>query len=565
MTGIFLKIVNMSITASYVALMVILVRMLLKKAPKVFSYILWSVVFIRLVCPFDFTSSLSLLRPLNNSLNYASERIEIVENPTVLINNEAGLVNHALPEATSFASMVSVNVLVNLFTVIWILGIVVLTIYCAYSYIKVNKIVKFSTLVRNNIYTTDQILSPFVFGFIKPKIYLPKGLKGYELNYIITHERTHIKRYDYLIKPISFLVLTLHWFNPLMWISYYLMVKDMEMSCDESVLKKLGGDVRGDYSYSLLTLSAKQSGLLLPLAFGESNIKSRIKNVLNYKKPGFWTILLAIVILMIIAIGLLTNPMEISAKDRAEKFLEKYYTIDNTEIADILFDFIADPNNEIDEEGIIQIKGVQEAILDKYGDLMTESALDNAIANRIILAGEMTAKDYGSKLLPESINLDKISDDKDAYYQYSVFASVIFKDNSEERVDLHGVLTMKEVESKWKVEYFKPDREELINTLRYGKANLFITNLSNESIRKVEVSTKTNSGGVMNADNTDIVKNERLDFEMSDGEGIDFTVRLLDGNDNTLLEQSFTEDFSKGKDVDLFIKEDSEGKLIIVK
>src|SRR5690554_4533151 len=310
MTSLFIKVLNLSITASYAALVVLLVRLLLKKSPKIFSYILWSVVLFRLTCPFHFNSPLSLLKPIDGSTNYISQSALVMESPTIVPNIETmdQAVKHSNLAATSYANMDAMQVFIGVFTSIWVLGMILLVLYGIYSYLKVHRNIQFATLVEGNIFETDQIITPFVLGFIKPKIYLPKGLQSKELDYIIRHERTHIKRLDYLIKPISFLALTLHWFNPLMWISYYLMVKDMEMSCDESVLKKSGKDLRGHYSSSLLNLSVKQSRLLHPLAFGESNIKSRIKNILTYKKPSFWALIIPVIIVLAIILGLITNP-----------------------------------------------------------------------------------------------------------------------------------------------------------------------------------------------------------------------------------------------------------------
>jgi len=149
--------------------------------------------------------------------------------------------------------------------------------------------------VHDNIYETDLIKTPFVLGFLHTKIYIPTGLGEKEMEYVIEHEQTHIKRLEYLIKPVAFLVAFAHWFNPIVWVSYALMARDMELSADESVMKRYDFDIRGSYSNSLLALSAKKSGLLSPLAFGETGVKERVKNVLHYKKPAFWVSVVAAV------------------------------------------------------------------------------------------------------------------------------------------------------------------------------------------------------------------------------------------------------------------------------
>lgn len=298
MSSIFLKVLSMSLTASYVAVAVIIARFFLKKAPKIFSYALWAVVLFRLLCPFSLESSVSLI-PSN--VGNIPENIVYSENPSIdtgvsAIDNAVNTaISNSIPLVNPADSVNPIDVIVEISSLIWIVGVMILLIYGLVSYIKLKNKLAVATLVNDNIFETDQIRTPFVMGIIKPKIFIPVNIPNDEYNYILKHEQTHIKRYDYLIKPFFFIALTIHWFNPLMWLSYFLMAKDMEMSCDESVMKNTHEDIRGKYSNSLLSLSVKQSGLLVPLAFGESNVKSRIKNILNYKKTPFW-ILVAVVI-----------------------------------------------------------------------------------------------------------------------------------------------------------------------------------------------------------------------------------------------------------------------------
>ena len=319
MTNIFATILNMSITASYVALAVIIIRIFFKKIPKIFSYILWLPVLIRLIFPFSFNSTFSLLNFLKFNMQtstgvieYVPKNIGLMQNPAVdvgisRINNA---VNISLPPAAPTASAHPMQIIMAAASMIWVMGVSVLLLYSIFSYLKVINNVKTATLVKDNIFESDRITTPFVCGFIKPNIYIPTEISENELFYILAHEQIHIKRLDYLIKPFAFLAVILHWFNPLIWLSFALMNKDMEMSCDESVLKKIGNDIKGKYSESLLSLSVKRSGLLMgsPLAFGESNIKSRIKNILNYKKPAFWVIVFAIVITAALIIAFTANP-----------------------------------------------------------------------------------------------------------------------------------------------------------------------------------------------------------------------------------------------------------------
>lgn len=312
MSGIFLTVLDMSLTASYAALAVMAARFFLRKAPKIFSYALWAVVLFRLLCPFTFESNISMIPVYTESI---PENIVFEETAPYNGNSNINTVNNpaqsSLPPINPPASVNSTDIMAGIGAYVWIAGIIILLTYGVVSYFKLKTKLTTATLVNDNIFETDQISTPFVLGIIKPKIFLPVTISENELDYIIKHEQTHIKRYDYIIKPIAFLALTIHWFNPLIWISYFLMSRDMEMSCDESVVKSTNGDIRIKYSNTLLSLSIKQSRLLIPLAFGESNVKSRIKNILNYKKPSFWIFAAAVVIVLIFVITLGTNPIPV--------------------------------------------------------------------------------------------------------------------------------------------------------------------------------------------------------------------------------------------------------------
>lgn len=315
----------MSITASYIVLAIIFLRIPFKKIPKIFSYVLWIPVGIRLVLPFSFNSGFSVFNSFNffsfsksnpqtNShvLDYIPSNIGTVEEPVVeVVNNGTNIFTYPLLHTTSPVTSTSTwDVILITANIIWILGMLFLLVYSIISYIRLANNVKTATLLKDNIFESDQIASPFVFGLIKPKIYLPLGLSENEQTYIIAHEQTHIKRMDYLIKPLAFLILIIHWFNPLIWIAFSLMSKDMEMSCDESVLKKMGYDNKVSYANILLSFSLKRSSILIvsPLAFGETSIKSRIKNILTFKKPRFWIIPIIIVLISASCVCFTANP-----------------------------------------------------------------------------------------------------------------------------------------------------------------------------------------------------------------------------------------------------------------
>lgn len=310
MTTLFIAILNMSFSASVVALAIMLVRIPLKKAPKIFSYVLWSVVLFRLICPFSFNSSFSLMP---TSADVVPQDIIYTQNPAIqsgvaLVDNPINtVISNILPSVNTANSINPIQPVLAIAGFIWLLGLAALLIYATIGYIRLRRRVYYATLIRDNIYETDKIKTPFVLGLIRPKIYIPTTIEAAQHDYILKHEQTHIMRRDYLIKPFAFIVLALHWFNPFVWLSYFLMSKDMEMSCDEAVLRKTDEDIRSSYSTSLLNLSTKRTGLINPLAFGESNIKSRVKNILNFKKPATWITLVSVLIVAVFCVCFISN------------------------------------------------------------------------------------------------------------------------------------------------------------------------------------------------------------------------------------------------------------------
>ena len=285
MEELFITIVNMSITASYVILVIMAVRMLLKKAPKIFSYILWCAVLFRLVCPAAVNTG---------QAPQTSGRAD----------------NKTLPQPGVTAA-----------AVIWLTGIAGMLAYSILSLIKMKKLRSAAHLYKKdeiqgifrkrkiNIYEGEYLETAFVMGIFRPAIYIPNALEESEKSYIICHEQVHIKRLDYLIKPLAYLVLCVHWFNPLVWAAFLLMEKDMELSCDERVLHDMGKQICREYASSLLTLASGRRTLSGgPFAFGENDIKSRIRNVLNYHRSAFWGIIVSAAILVILSAGLIFSP-----------------------------------------------------------------------------------------------------------------------------------------------------------------------------------------------------------------------------------------------------------------
>lgn len=310
MSEIFLKIINMSISANYIVLAVLLLRLLLKKAPKWITVVLWGIVAVRLVCPFSIESVLSLIPSAETvSPDIMMDRTPEINTGIPIINQ---VINPVISGSFTPDPGTSANPLqlwIPTFAVIWIVGMVALLIYTVISYVKVKRKIGTAILLRDNIYQSENVVSPFVLGIIKPKIYLPFNMNEKDMEHVVAHEMAHIRRKDHLWKPLGFILLTLHWFNPLMWLGYVLLCRDIELACDEKVIKELDHDARADYSQALLTCSVNRRMIAAcPLAFGEVGVKDRVKSVLNYKKPAFWIIIAAVVACVVVAVCFLTNP-----------------------------------------------------------------------------------------------------------------------------------------------------------------------------------------------------------------------------------------------------------------
>lgn len=307
---LFIELLNMSYVASIVILFVIMARVLLRKAPKRYSYILWGIPLFRLLCPFSFESAISLIptktKPIPTNIVYSN--IPRIDTGVTVINNTINpLLGASAPDVGESINPLQVWIFIS--EMIWVLGLILLILYSIISFIKVKRKLVGAIKLKDNIYLADYIISPFVIGIINPKIYLPSTLDSKEQEYIILHEQTHIIRGDHIMKLIGFLALCLHWFNPMVWIAFFISGKDMEMSCDESVMKNTSEDIRKEYSTSLLRLATgKRVVAGTPLAFGEGDTKKRIKNIISYKKPVVGIIIMVVILVVALSIGLLSNP-----------------------------------------------------------------------------------------------------------------------------------------------------------------------------------------------------------------------------------------------------------------
>lgn len=310
MDDVFLKLVNLSISASWLILAVLVLRFVLKKAPKWVMPLLWGVVALRLVCLFSIESALSLIP---SAETIPSEIVTETREPVLYEQATLDIVtNPTLPSAAEVPVGVSrqqAQVDFNIYSVLWLAGMAALLVHALVSAEKLKRKLATAILLRDNIYESEFVDSPFVFGVVKPNIYLPMHMDEGTAAYVIAHERAHLARRDHWWKVLGYLVLALHWFNPLVWVAYILFCRDIELACDEKVVKGLDGAARADYSQALLSCAApKRAVAACPLAFGEGNIKMRVKSALHYKKPAFWVAAAAVLAVVIVAVCFLTNP-----------------------------------------------------------------------------------------------------------------------------------------------------------------------------------------------------------------------------------------------------------------
>ena len=312
MNEFFLKIINMSISASWLIFAVLILRLVLKKAPKWVNVLLWGIVAIRLICPFSFESALSLIpsaetfpkkiisgpsfdvqsgiTPVDNRINdYLGDRY--FEGVTVPANNG--------------------NTIMTILTIVWTIGILLLVAYTVISYWRLHREIDTAVRYKDNIFQSENVSSPFVLGLIKPRIYLPFKLDGQDMEHVVAHEQAHIRRKDHWWKPLGFRLLTSHCFKPLMWLAYVLLCRDIELACDEKVIKGLSNEQRADYTQALVACSVNHRMIAAcPLTFGEVGVKERVKSVMNYKKPAFWVIIIAVIVCVGVAVCFLTNPKQ---------------------------------------------------------------------------------------------------------------------------------------------------------------------------------------------------------------------------------------------------------------
>lgn len=317
MDAVFLKILNMSIAAGWLIVAVMILRLFLKRAPKWINCLLWAVVAVRLAFPFSIESVLSLI-PSAETLPekvISGPSFDINSGITVVDSTVNGYLDDKYFEGVTVPTGNGSNVMGTL-GVVWLAGVALMLVYAIVSYVGVRHRVREAVAYEGNIMLCDRISTPFILGVLFPKIYLPTVMNEGDMALVLSHEKAHLKRKDHIWKPLGFVLLAVYWFNPLVWIAYILLCRDIELACDERVIKGLGEENKKSYSTALLNCSVSRPVIsACPLAFGEVSVKKRIKSVLNYKKSAFWVVIVALIACVLLAVCFLTNPKSFSEKD----------------------------------------------------------------------------------------------------------------------------------------------------------------------------------------------------------------------------------------------------------
>ena len=417
MTELFLTLLNMSIAAGWLIIAAVLLRPLLKRSPRAIKCVIWALVGIRLVCPLTLESALSLIpsaETISPDILYSTEP-EIHSGISALNSAVNPAVSEVLaPDAA--ASATPAQVIAFAASVVWLAGMAALLVYAAVSSLRLHRRVKTAVRLRENLYQSENISSPFILGAFRPRVYIPFGLDGRELDCVIAHETAHIRRRDHLWKPLGFLLLTVYWFNPLIWLAYCLLCRDIELACDERVIKNFTAEEKKTYSATLLAFSTPRRMIsACPLAFGEIGAGERIKSVLNYKKPALWIILAAGTAVAVLAVCFLTNP---KTEPSAEDLTPFGYSYRVTEILydAPVFSFTYTPQTapqyRLDESGTLftsgEITSEEQSLEWRTVGTATETVLDEASFDDCFISADGVSG-WRNELTPADLRKDNLA------------------------------------------------------------------------------------------------------------------------------------------------------------
>ena len=322
MNALLIKLLNMSAAGSVLILAVVVLRAVLKKAPRWIICTMWALVAIRLICPISIASPVSAFRATPSIVSESGE-VEVFhpaggsEKPLLAVDTVQIERPRASSETirdipgTSYAvTQRSRDAYLPPLVQAYLLGLTAMLLYAVISTLLLRRKVSVSLRQRGNIRVCDEVASPFILGILRPVIYLPSSLSEEEKRFVLAHERAHLRRLDHVWKPLGFLILSVHWFNPFCWLAYVLLCRDIELACDEKVIRELERAERAAYSQTLLNCSARRILAACPVAFGETDVKTRVKAVLNYKKPAFWIVIAAVLGCIVLIICFATNPIQ---------------------------------------------------------------------------------------------------------------------------------------------------------------------------------------------------------------------------------------------------------------
>ena len=529
MTELFIRVLNMSISVCWVILGVLLVRFILRKAPKWIIVLLWGIVAVRLLCPFSIESAVSLI-PSAETISP-----EILLDITPTLETGVPVIDQTLDPILSGSNTpqigASVNPLQIIFwfaAILWLAGVAIMLVYALISYLLLRRRVRTAVPVESNIYQCETVSSPFVLGLIRPKIYLPFSIREKSIAHVITHERAHIRRKDHLWKPIGYVLLAVHWFNPLMWLGYILFCRDIELACDEKVIKELGTEERADYSAALLACSINRRIIsACPIAFGEVSVKTRVKTVLNYRKPAFWIVAVAMVLSCTLAVCFLTDPVGTSSEpDLSFLNYENAVSLvsDRKEIQTIYC-----PPSQNTSDAIINVGSVDGRNLASYLDACEwritgkpNYVLASPKSIEFVIADDHRIQIYGRRGISLRGYAVVTYGEESRYYSVS---------NSDylDAVDLLYAPTVIYEENKWK--------------FIQSEASYYLT-VGCKGVAEIGISTPSSSGGCVNADGSTFRIGDQVWLEqlvgITDLNGV--SVEALDKNGNVLFALSLPVD-----------------------
>jgi len=409
MDKLFLTILNMSLTGAFVIAAICLARLPLKKAPKIISYCLWVAAWFRLVFPVSIESAISLI-PFNSNPIPTDITVQVVQPVSSGILAVESSTGNIFPAATSAANSNLLHFLTDVGLYIWFTGVVVMLAYGVISYFRLKRKMINADCAEDNVFESNNVLSPFILGIIKPRIYIPFNISPQERKYIILHEQTHIYRKDHIIKIAAYIILCFHWFNPLAWIAFILMGADMEMSCDEKVLKELGADTKKDYAHSLLLFASKTRFLSAsPLSFSEGELKRRINNALKYKKTPVFIGIIAIIMAVTLSIGLMLNkPVSDNNIFGESENTSPEITLGSSDFVDdenaVVYDDVSDNDDNTEDADTKDL----DKIIDYIEENITLSLLENLDAlenNPTIIIDSNSATELGSSDFVDEFNV----------------------------------------------------------------------------------------------------------------------------------------------------------------